>query len=347
MATMEDVAKLAGVSISTVSHVVNETRPVAKSTLERVRAAIEETGYTGNAIARSLVTGGTRSIGVAMSLLANPHLAQLVHAIEAEATAAGYQVLLGDTLDSEDGERAAVRKLQARRVDGMLLTPAPGDTATLEMLARTGVPAVLVDRVSHKIKLDQVGAENIQSTSALVSHLAEAGHRRIGFISGVEWMGASEERTLGYRLGLGRAGLRWDSNLVAGGGASPQDGVLALRRLLTVPERPTAVITGNGAMTAGAYREARAHRLEVGRDLAIVGHDEVDWAELVHPGITTMAHPVDEIGRTAVRLLLARLDDGERPPETVLLPPVLNHRGSCGCPAAAPTAVPEAGFAEL
>ncbi|OLR91204.1 LacI family DNA-binding transcriptional regulator [Actinokineospora bangkokensis] len=344
---MEDVAKLAGVSISTVSHVVNRTRPVAKSTLQRVQAAIEATGYTGNAIARSLVTGGTRSIGVAMSLLANPHLAQLIHAVEAEATAAGYQVLLGDTLDSADGERAAVRKLQARRVDGVLLTPAPGDTATLEQLERTGVPAVLVDRVSHKIKLDQVGAENIQSTSALVSHLAQAGHRRIAFISGVEWMTASEERTLGYRLGLGRAGLRWDSNLVAGGGATTADGILAMRRLLTVPDRPTAVVTGNGAMTAGAYKEARDHGLRIGTDLALVGHDEVDWAELARPAITTMAHPVDEIGRTAVKLLLTRLEDRDRAPETVLLPPVLNHRSSCGCDTPAPEPLAGAGFPGL
>ncbi|GAA4432694.1 LacI family DNA-binding transcriptional regulator [Actinokineospora soli] len=334
MATMQDVARIAGVSISTVSHVVNETRAVAEPTRLRVLAAIESTGYTGNAIARSLVTGGTNSIGVAMSLLANPHLAQLVHAIEAEATAAGYTVLIGDTLDTPDGERDAVRRLQARRVDGVLLTPAPGDTDTLDALARTGVPAVLVDRVSHRVKLDQVGPENIQSTSALVSHLAAAGHRRIGFISGVDWVGASEERTLGYRLGLGRAGLRWDSNLVAGGGATHEDGVLALRRLLTVPERPTAVITGNGAMTAGAYREATDHGFTVGVDFAIVGHDEVEWAELVKPGITTMAHPVDEIGRTAVRLLLSRMRDPEREPETVLLPPALVHRGSCGCPAA-------------
>ena len=333
MATMQDVARIAGVSISTVSHVVNETRSVAESTRLRVLAAIESTGYTGNAIARSLVTGGTKSIGVALSLLANPHLAQLIHAIEAEATAAGHTVIIGDTLDTPDGERDAVRRLQARRVDGVLLTPVPGDTETLDALARTGVPAVLVDRVSHRVKLDQVGPENIQSTSALVSHLAGAGHRRIGFISGVDWVGASEERTLGYRLGLGRAGLRWDSNLVAGGGATHEDGVLALRRLLTVPERPTAVITGNGAMTAGAYREATDHGFTVGVDFAIAGHDEVEWAELVKPGITTMAHPVDEIGRTAVRLLLSRLDDPDREPQTVLLPPSLVHRGSCGCPA--------------
>lgn len=331
MATMQDVAKMAGVSISTVSHVVNETRAVAPETRARVLAAIEATGYTGNAIARSLVTGGTQSIGVAMSLLANPHLAQLMHAIEAEATAAGRTVLIGDTFDTPDGERDAVRKLQARRVDGVLLTPAPGDTATLEQLARTGVPAVLVDRVTHRIKLDQVGPENIQSTSALVSHLAATGHRRIGFISGVDWVGAGEERTLGYRLGLGRAGLRWDPALVARGGATHGDGVLALRRLLALPEPPTAVIAGNGAMTAGVLVEARAHGVRVGVDLAVVGHDEVEWAELVEPGITTMAHPVDEIGRTAVRLLLRRLHDPDRAPETVLLPPALVHRGSCGC----------------
>jgi LacI family transcriptional regulator len=331
VATMHDVAALAGVSITPVSHVVNETRSVAPSTRQRVLDAIDATGYTGNAIARSLVTGGTMSLGVAMSVMANPYFAELIHAIESEASAAGYTILLGDTLDEAEASRAAVRTLHSRRVDGVLLTPSPGDTDALDALARAGIPTVLVDRISHKTKLDQVGPENIQSTSALVSHLAGLGHQRIGFISGAEWLTANEERTLGYRLGLGRAGLRFDSSLVASGGSSTESATLALRRLLAMNPRPTAVVTGNATMTAGVIKEARAHNVRIGTDLAIVGHDETEWAELIDPPLTTMAHPVEDIGRRAVRLLLARIADPDRDYEIAHLPPILVHRNSCGC----------------
>lgn len=331
MATMHDVAALAGVSITTVSHVINETRSVAPATRQRVLDAIDATGYTGNAIARSLVTGGTKSLGVAMPVMANPYFAELIHAIESEASASGYTIVLGDTLDEAETSRLTVRTLHARRVDGVLLTPSPGDSDALEALARAGIPTVLVDRISHKTKLDQVGPENIQSTSALVGHLAGIGHQRIGFISGADWITANEERTLGYRLGLGRAGLRFDSTLVASGGASAESATLALRRLLALDARPTAVVTGNCTMTAGVIKEARAHGLRIGTDLAVVGHDETEWSELVDPPLTTMAHPVEDIGRRAVRLLVARIKDPDRAPEIAHLPPVLVHRQSCGC----------------
>jgi LacI family transcriptional regulator len=331
VATMHDVAALAGVSITTVSHVINETRSVAPATRQRVLDAIDATGYTGNAIARSLVTGGTKSLGVAMPVMANPYFAELIHAIESEASASGYTIVLGDTLDEVETSRVTVRTLHARRVDGVLLTPSPGDSDALEALARAGIPTVLVDRISHKTKLDQVGPENIQSTSALVSHLAGIGHQRIGFISGADWITANEERTLGYRLGLGRAGLRFDSSLVASGGASAESATLALRRLLAMNPRPTAVVTGNCTMTAGVIKEARAHGLRIGVDLAVVGHDETEWSELVDPPLTTMAHPVEDIGRQAVQLLVSRIKDPERAPEICHLAPVLVHRQSCGC----------------
>ena len=328
---MHDVAKLAGVSITTVSHVINSTRSVAPSTKTRVLDAIENTGYTGNAIARSLVTGGTRTLGVAMSVLANPYFAELIHAIESEATAAGYPVLLGDTMDDTVAEQNAIRALHARRVDGVLLTPSPGETESLDALARAGIPTVLVDRISHKTKLDQVGPENIQSTSALVGHLAEHGHQHIGFISGAEWISAGEERTLGYRLGLGRAGLTWDSSLVASGGSTAESAALAMRTLLALTPRPTAVITGNSTMSAGVIKEIRSQGLRIGADVALVGHDDVPWAELVDPPLTAMAHPVNDIGRTAVRMLLTRIADPARKPEIVLRTPELIARASCGC----------------
>src|SRR5215472_13622866 len=144
MVTMRDVARLAGVSITTVSHVVNETRPVAADTRDRVLAAVEQTGYTGDAIARSLVTGGTRTLGLALPLAGNPHAAALTAAVEAEATKAGYTLILADTHDDPSPERHALRALRSRRVEGILLTPTGGPSqAANGAPATNGAPAEL------------------------------------------------------------------------------------------------------------------------------------------------------------------------------------------------------------
>ncbi|KAA2248445.1 LacI family transcriptional regulator [Solihabitans fulvus] len=324
MVTMRDVATLAGVSITTVSHVVNGTRAVAPETKTRVLAAIEATGYTGDAIARSLVTGGTKSIGVAISLVTRPYFAELIAAVEDEAAKAGYTLVLVNTRDDAKTEHDAVRTLRSRRVDGLLLTPSAGaGEGVLPELRQLGLPTVLVDRLSVNQELDQVGPENVQATSALVRHLAEAGHRQIAMITGAEGLATTAERVLGYRLGLGRAGLQWDEALVASGEAG-------LPRLLDVPLlAPTAVVAGDSTVLAGLLRAARARGVRIGTDLAVVGYDEVDWADLVDPPVTTMAQPIDGIGRAAVRMLLARIADPDRPAETVRLPPTLIHRQSC------------------
>ncbi|RZQ65207.1 LacI family DNA-binding transcriptional regulator [Amycolatopsis suaedae] len=329
--TQRDIAELAGVSITTVSHVVNGTRAVADDTRAAVLKAIETTGYTGDAIARSLVTGGTRSIGVAISLVANPYFAMLIQAIEREAALAGYTVLLADTHDNVDTERATIRTLRSRRVEGMLLTPSPGDAALVSELVSVGVPTVLVDRLATRTDVDQVGAENIQSTSALTEHLAAAGHRRIGFISGAPGLSTSDERTLGYRLGLGRAGIPWNPRLVACGHSARREGAEALSALLSLPEPPTALVVANDSMMVGVLHEARARGIRIGHDLPVVVYDDVEWADLVDPPLTTMAQPIEEIGTHAVRMLLARIREPERAPEQLRLPPTLRHRESCGC----------------
>jgi LacI family transcriptional regulator len=336
--TMRDVAKLAGVSITTVSHVVNGTRPVAADTKARVLAAIEETGYTGDAIARSLVTGGTRSLGVAISLVANPYFAELIQAIEREAASAGYTLLLVDTRDEAEPEQAAVRTLRSRRVDGLLLTPSAGAAgAVLPELRQLGVPAVLVDRLVEGMGMDQVGPENLQSTATLVGHLAQLGHQRIGLVSGAAGLSTTSERVQGYRLALRQAGLPWDPALVACGESAVKPATGALHRLLDLPEAPTAVVAGNNNMMVGVLHAARERGLRVGEDLAVVSYDEVEWAELTEPPLTTVAQPIGEIGRTAVRMLLTRIANPAHPPRTVRLPATLVHRSSCGCASGAST----------
>lgn len=329
--TQRDLAEMAGVSITTVSHVVNGTRAVAPETRAAVLRAVEATGYTADAIARSLVTGGTRSIGMAISLLANPYFAALIQAIEREAAAAGYTVLLADTHDTADTERDTVRALRARRVEGILLTPSPGDGSVISELVSLGAPTVLMDRLASRGDVDQIGTENVQATSALTEHLAEAGHRRIGLVSGAPGLPTSEERTLGYRLGLGRSGLSYEPDLVVCGHSTRDGGADAVRTLLCRSPRPTALVVGNDSMMVGVLHEARRHGLRVGDDLPVVGYDDVEWSDLVDPPLTTMAQPVEAIGRQAVRLLLGRIAEPDRDPRAVRLPPTLRHRESCGC----------------
>ncbi|HEX3650904.1 MAG TPA: LacI family DNA-binding transcriptional regulator [Pseudonocardiaceae bacterium] len=326
MVTMRDVARLAGVSITTVSHVVNETRPVAQDTRERVLAAVEQTGYTGDAIARSLVTGGTRTLGLALPLAGNPHAAALTAAVEAAATAAGHTLILADTHDDTDTERATLRALRSRRVDGVLLT---ATAAALAEPRQPGVPTVLLDRVPEHTGADQVGPENVQATSDLVRHLGELGHRRIATVTGPAAISTSAERLLGYRLGLGRAKLVWDPELVASG--PPTAAIDAMASLLALPSPPTAVVAGDGVVLVGVLRAIRGRGLRIASDVAVVSHDDVEWADLVDPPLTTMAQPVAEIATTAVRLLVDRIADPDRPPATVRIPPRLVHRRSCGC----------------
>ena len=327
MVTMREVAELAGVSITTVSHVLNSTRAVAPDTRTRVLDAIDVTGYTGDAIARSLVTGGTKSIGVAMPLDPHPTVGQLIQAIEQETARAGYAMVLTDTRDEPDAERLAVRTLRSRRVDGVILAPSPGaDAAVLPELRKLALPTVLVDRLSASQDVDQIGPENVQAISTLVRHLAEHGHRRIGMVSGPADLATNSERVLGYRLGLGRAGLTWDESLV---GYQESADVAAL---LDRPDPPTALIAGSDPVLAGLLRTVRTRGLRVGADLAVVAFGEVEWADLVDPAITTMAPPITDIGQSAVRMLLDRIGDPELPARSTRLPPTLLARQSCGCP---------------
>jgi LacI family transcriptional regulator, galactose operon repressor len=190
---------------------------------------------------------------------------------------------------------------------------------------------VLVDRLTVGQDFDQVGPENVHSTSALVQHLAELGHKRIGIVSGAEGLATTSERVLGYRLGLGRSGLTWDEALVQSGESAAEPAAAALGRLLDLADPPTAVVAGNNVMLSGVLHEARKRGMRIGQDLAVVGYDDVEWADLLDPPITTMAQPIAEIGRTAVKMLLNRIADPSHAPITTRLPPILKHRRSCGC----------------
>ena len=327
---MRDVAAMADVSESTVSHVLNGTRKVRPATAEAVLDAIRTLGYEPNSVAQSLARASTRSIGVALSDLANHYCADLVQGIESATSAHGYTLLLADTHDSAKEELQAVRELQQRRVDGILLaTTVTLPNESLDYLERNHTPVVLIDRLSSLVH-DQVGVENKKSTAQLVAHLVGLGHTRIGFIGGLPHIATSNERIAGYKTGLRQAGLTVDPDLLRDGGSRSEPARHATHALLALANPPTAVIAANNLMTLGAMRAVHEAGRRVPQDIAIVSFDDFEWADIFSPRLTTMAQPTAEIGSRAVDLLLRRIEDPTRPPQTVRLKPELRIRDSCG-----------------
>jgi LacI family transcriptional regulator len=331
MVTMADVARAADVSTTTVSHVLNGTRPVSPATVERVRAAIAQTGYSQNTIARALARARTQSLGLAINGLSNPYFTDVIAAVEEEASRANHTLLLGDTHDDPEHELVIVRALVERRVDGLLLAPSPGAAEhTLPYLATQELPVVLLDRLIAGAPLDQIGADNAEPTAELVDHLAALGHTRIGMVVGTAGLSTTDERVAGYRQGLARHGLPVDDALIVGGGSQRDAARDAVLGLLDLSDRPTALISGNNAMTIGAMRALKERGLRVPDDIALVAFDDFEWADLFEPRLCVVRQPTAELGHQAVRMLLDRLADGSRPPRTVRLPTTFVHRDSCG-----------------
>lgn len=320
-------------SVTTVSHVVNRTRPVSPEKVRAVMSAIAETGYVPDSVARSLRTEGTQTIGLAMSAMSNPYFGDVVHAMERTAAKVGYSLLLADTHDEADQELRAISNLLSRRVEAIVLAPSPEPAVALKYAEQRDVPVVLIDRF-NKAEVDQIGAENVEATAGLVDHLAGLGHRRIGIISGKAGLGTTEERLAGFLLGLSRNKLSLDDRLVLSGGSSARMAEQAFHELLSSPEPPTALVVGNNRMTIGAMRAARDAGVRVPDDLAVVVFDDFEWADLFHPRLTVIAQPTRALGEQAVELVLSRLANPSLPARRMMLQPTFVHRESCGCKAA-------------
>jgi LacI family transcriptional regulator len=337
MATMADVARSAGVSVATVSHVLNGTRPVLPHTRQAVLDAVEELGYTPNTLARSLVTARTRSIGLAVSAISNPYFTEILQGVESAALQAGYSLLIADPHDDPEHERKVVQLLHERRVDGMIVAPSPDPRGLLAYLGRHHVPAVFLDRLVDTPgavggpRFDQVCADSAEPASRLVTHLAGLGHRRIGLVAGLPGLSTTTERIMGYRSGLAFAGLPYDERLLVHGDSESPGAEQATAALLGLGVPPTALVTGNNAMTIGVLRALRAHGLSVPGDIALCCFDDFAWADLFSPRLTAIAQPSKDIGAQAVRVLLERLAEPDRPARTVRLPCTFVHRTSCGC----------------
>ena len=310
--TLEQVAALAGVSRATVSRVVNGSPKVSPAVRAQVEQAVAKLGYVPNRAARSLATRRADSVALVVSephtrFLSEPFFAGMVRGVSAALAETGIQLLLLVAHDLPDRGRLE-HHVVGGHVDGVLLASLHNDDPLPGVLERAGVPAVLVGRPAGTGPASYVDADNRGGARQAVDHLARQGRRRIATITGPQDMGVGQDRLDGYRDGLRAAGLAGGDDLVEAGDFTEEGGAAAMGRLLERPGRPVdAVFAASDLMAAGALRTLRAAGRRVPDDVAVVGFEDSAVARYTQPPLTTVRQPIEEMGRQATRLLLAKV----------------------------------------
>lgn len=326
-ATMHDVAAAAGVSLKSVSRVVNDEAGVSAALAEKVRHAVRELGYRHNLAASNLRRGRrTGAIGMLVQDLSNGFCAEALRAVEDRARDRGVVVMAASSDEDGPREREVVAGLVARRVDGLLLMPTSRDLGWLVPDIEAGLPVVAVDRRPVVPEVDTVVVDNQGASAEAVGHLVAHGHRRIAFLGDTAGISTAAERLEGYRAGLRASGLRPDPALELTGLRSREtarDGVLAL---LDTAMPPTALFAARNVICEGAVLALQWRRLT--HQVALVGFDELAVAEMLDPMITVIVQNTHEIGTRAIDLLLGRLDGDTAPPRTEVVATSLVPRGS-------------------
>lgn len=327
MATMVDVARLAGVSISTVSHVLNGTRNVEDATRAKVERAIADTGYRQDTLARAMRRSRSDSIGLVVSDAGEPAFAEMAHGVEKAAADRGLTLLLANSAEDADRERRAIRTLLERRVDGLILARA-ADSAPEVMagLRSERAPVVLLDRMYRDEDFDQVGADNRDSMRQLVSHLAGMNHRSFAVIAGDTRVPALSERLDGFHDALRDAGLPLADQLVLTG---PDEDRLRVQLAVALERRAiSAVLACSTPLAAAGLRALEAAGLSTPGDVAFAAFDGFTYPDLFRPRLTTVRQPAFEMGAAAVGLLIERLEDPSTAPKILRLRQTLELRES-------------------
>jgi LacI family transcriptional regulator len=336
MATIVDVARIAGVSTSTVSHVVNSTRPVNEATRIKVVDAIQATGYRQDFVARALRRSRTDSVGLVVSDVAQPVFAEMVRGVEQRAAIDGYTLLLANSSEDPASEARAMATLAAKRVDGIIVAPvARSGRKGIDAIRAAGTPVVFMDRLS-KVNADYVGVENRRPMRDLVTHLiVNHGHQRVAFAGGNLAVSTVAERCQGYLDALRDAAIDPDPRYTLTGSGLANDTRTQVRYLLAGRRPPTAIVSASTESAIGVLEAANDPGLSMPNDFAFATFDGFAHPDMFQPRLTTIAQPAHEIGEQAMLLLLGRLGvDRSVRPRVVRVAPTTTYRDSCGCRAA-------------
>jgi LacI family transcriptional regulator len=330
MVTINDVAKRSGVSATTVSHALNETRHVSAEAKRRVLETVKELNYQPNSVARSLRKKESQSFGLILPDSANQYFAEIQVGVEKAAYEKGYSVILCNTEGDLEKEKLYVKVLRNKQVDGILFISVGNQTETLKSLQESKIPIVLVDRDLPDLDIDSVIADNYQGGYLATKHLILLGHKRIGCITGPTGILASGRRIAGYKKALEESGIAFDMELIKSGDFHAASGKTAALQLLNQPQRPSAIFAFNDLMAMGAIQAAIACNRSIPRDISVIGFDDIELSSYLQPPLTTIRQPKQEMGRMAVEMLLNRIENHDLPAIKVVLPISIINRESCG-----------------
>jgi LacI family transcriptional regulator, galactose operon repressor len=329
-ASIYDVARESKVSVFTVSAVINNKSHVGKKLRERVEEAIQRLNYRPNLVARSLAKQRTHTIGMIVSDIANPFFPMVVRGAEDAAQHQGYNLLLCNSDDTLEKEETQIELLLSKRVDGILLTKAAGDLSPglRQMIKQVNIPFVLVMRTYPKLTKDAVVSDDYQGAYDAVSHLARAGCRRIGLISGPLKISNAIARMQGFRDALKSQGLPLEKDLMVEGDYRIESGFRAGHALLS--HQPEGIYVANHLMTIGLLQAAEEMGLKCPDDFRLVSFDDYPWLGVFHPKLTTVELPKHQLGSEAVELLIRRIGGSAEKAVVRKLQPELRIRESCG-----------------
>ncbi|HEY5016012.1 MAG TPA: LacI family DNA-binding transcriptional regulator [Streptosporangiaceae bacterium] len=329
--TLRDVAQRAGVHPATASRALSPATRllVSDATARRVVQAAAELGYRPNAMARSLRTRRSHTIGVLIPDLNNPLFPPMVRGLEDRLAADGYVALLGNTDGRLDREQQVFEQMRARSVDGYALATASLSSPVLAEAARDGLTVVLMNRLAEDYDFPAVSVDNERGARLAVAHLAALGHTRIGYIAGPQGLSTGLNRYRGFLAGMHEAGLTVPPGSVAFADAfSIEEGQRCGRRILADRPQCTALAAGNDMLAVGCYAAIEEAGLNCPADVSVVGFNDMPFIDRLRPPMTTVAFPHYQLGTEAARLLLERLSGSEKPPTVLYLVPELVVRGS-------------------
>ena len=334
MATIRDVARLAGVSISTVSLALNKTGPVSEETLQKIWAAANSVGYAPNPVAQSLKSGRTRLIGMIVGDVSNPFFGRLLKEVERLALDKGYLVIVSDSGTDPARERAILEHLSGQRVAGILLSPHGSSPEQVEHIRKLKIPLVLIDHKIDGVDADFVASDNALASAMLTEHVIRFGHRRIAHIAGKAGLYTSRMREKGFRDTMAGAGIEVDESLVVDGEYDGERAYAQAMRLLTSANRPTAILAANNVMALGTLQAINDLGFRCPDEISLTSIDDVPWGNVINPRITMVVQPVDEMARIATDCLLERINarGAAIPPRDFILIPKLVVGHSCAQP---------------
>ncbi len=331
MASLKEVAEKAGVSVATVSRVLNDRRYINSETRLKVEKAIKQLNYRPNRVAQRLrlKDGQRKLIGLLVPDIQNPFYVDVIRGVEETAYARDHAVFVGNFAQDEGKEKMYLDIMKSESIDGLIVAPSHEKDSEVTNLVNSGLPIVCVDRGLSEVDVDVVLVDNRKGAFDAVEYLIQKGYKRIAYIGGLPQIPTTMQRKEGYEDALRKYGLPIDTDLICFGDSKHESGKKLTAELLNLPNPPQALFTGNNLITLGALETIHNRKLRIPQDIAIVGFDDMYWSISLNPPLTAVRQPGFEIGKRAAEMLFQKVKEPDRPPVKLMLKTELIKRESC------------------